>query len=430
MPKEEIRGLYFPYANIESAKTLKTAVLYFDKIGIIDPRACFSGESTRHRDLHYESNVYMDKINLLVKEGIIELVDPAKVVAKFGNEIMTGVIQDMHDPEFLALCKPFAKSAWVLASIKLPDDADKWLRNMLVNVPTLAREGSAMTEELREELWEYRCELAERDPYLYERMRMIERRRFGRPGRYDDEYESQLLRGIMFNEYRVVKLPFAVGESVMIGHALAVAADRGFTPFCDERIHLDVLKTKFRKLRNSKILKTILCEYRYLKDAKVDLLAQDVIAETVPNLEQVPLEAILKFREKKADVLENFRVEIGKLATEIKSNPWDSDFPKYVRDIVDSKVKPALKEVENEIRGCRDAFWAEATKTISKVSPLPIVGSMFAGFPPHIALGIGATLSGLTMILEQWAKIRKIQRNGWALLIDAGRLARRFYRWS
>jgi hypothetical protein len=48
----------------------------------------------------------------------------------------------------------------------------------------------------------------------------------------------------MFEEYRVVELPFAVGESVMIGHALAVAADKGFTPCCDERIHLDILKNK------------------------------------------------------------------------------------------------------------------------------------------------------------------------------------------
>lgn len=421
MPKDEISGLYFPYANIRSAKTLKTAVLYFDKIGVIDPLASFCGDSTRHRDLHDESRDYMDEINILVKEGIIELIDPTKVVAKFGNEIMTGVIQDMHDPEFLDLCKPFAKSAWVLASTKLPDDADKWLRNMLVNVPTLAREGSGLTEELRERRYEF----AERDPYLDERMRRIERRRFEerRPNRYDEEYESQLLRGMMFDEYRVVELPFAVGESVMIGHALAVAADRNFTPFCDERIHLDVLKTRFRKLGDIKVLKAVLYEYGYLKDAKVDMLAQDVIAETVPSLEQVPLETILQFREKKTDELENFRVEMRKLVTEIESNPWDSDFPKYISDIVDSKVKPALREVENEIRGCRDSFWADATKTIAKVGPLPIVGSVFAGVPPHVALGLGATLSGLTLILERWAKMRKIKRNGWAFLLDARRLA-------
>ncbi len=113
------------------------------------------------------------------------------------------------------------------------------------------------------------------------------------------------------------------------------------------------------------------------------------------------------------------------MITEIESNPWDSDFPKYVSDIVDSKVKPALKEVENEICGCRDAFWADATKTIAKVSPLPIVGSVFAGVPSHVALGLGATLSGLTLILERWAKMRKIKRNGWTFLLDAGRLAGR-----
>jgi hypothetical protein len=421
MPRyEKITGLYFPYASFRSAKTLKTAVLYFDKIAVIHPAASFSGQGHSSCALEYESRRYMDDVNLLVKEGFVDLIDPAKVIAKFGNEIMTGVVQDLHDSEFLDLCKPFAKSPWVLSSTKLPDEADKWLRNMLVNVPALARGGSTLSEEFRERRWEF----AERDPHLHERMRMIENRRFEerKRGRYDDEYESQLVRGMTFDEYRVVELPFAVGESVMIGHATALAADGGFTPFCDERIHLDVLKGRLRKLRNSNALKAILHEYGYLKNAKVHMLAQDVIAETVPSLEHVPLETILEFREKRTHELESFRVEMRKLIIGIESSPWDNDFPNYIADIVDSKVKPALREVQNEILACKDTFWADALKTVAKVSPLPIVGAVFSGIPAHIALGVGATLGGLTLILEHWAKIRKVKRNGWAFLLDAGQL--------
>ncbi len=425
MQKDEIRGLYFPYANIESAKTIKTAVLYFDRIGIINPYLSFCTKSISRRGLYRESHDYIDEMNLLVKENIIEWVDPVEVIGKFGHEIMTGVIQDINDPKFLDLCKSFVKSAWLLSSVKLPDDSDKWLRNVLVNIPTLAREGSTLTEEIRERL--YRYGFRETGPYFDERMHMRERGRFseGGPSRYDDEYESQLLRGKMFDKYRIVELPFAVGESIMIGHALAAAANSDLIPFCDERIHLDTLKTRFKKLCDSKAFKAVLYEYGYLKNVKMSMLAQDVITETVPSLEQVPLEIILRFREKKNAELKNFRVEMLKLVTEIESNPWDSDFPNYVSDIVDSRVKPALKEVENEIHGCRDAFWAKAIETFGKVTPIPFVGSVFAGVPTHVALGIGATLSGLTLILERWAKMRKIKRNGWGFLLDTGQLAGR-----
>jgi hypothetical protein len=168
MSRDEIKGLYFPYANIRSAKTLKTAVLYFDKIGVIDPRANFCGESDRHRNLHYESENYVDEIKMLVEEGIVDLIDSTEVIAKFGNEITMGVIQDLHDSNFLRVCEPFVHSSWVISSAKLPDDADKWLRNVLVNVPTLAqkvttfREGNVVKEQLKEELLRGGARLIER----------------------------------------------------------------------------------------------------------------------------------------------------------------------------------------------------------------------------------------------------------------------------
>lgn len=42
--KQKIQGLYFPYANIRTANALKTAVLYFDTISILHPRAAYCGQ--------------------------------------------------------------------------------------------------------------------------------------------------------------------------------------------------------------------------------------------------------------------------------------------------------------------------------------------------------------------------------------------------
>ncbi len=51
-----------------------------------------------------------------------------------------------------------------------------------------------------------------------------------------------------------------------------------------------------------------------------------------------------------------------------------------------------------------------------------MIGAIFAGIPPHIAVGVGGTIAMLGVVLEKWAAIRQVRRNGFALLFDAKRL--------
>ncbi len=63
-----------------------------------------------------------------------------------------------------------------------------------------------------------------REDYKYDNWAFRRHFEERRPTRYDDEYKSLLFREKMFDEHRIVELPFAVGESIMIGHTLAAAA--------------------------------------------------------------------------------------------------------------------------------------------------------------------------------------------------------------
>jgi len=419
MSRNELKGLYFPYANIRSIKALKTAVLYFDKIGVINPDGAFCDESRLYDHVDKYRRRYIRDTETLVREKVMEWVNPASVIAKYGREIMMGVVQDIHDEQYIKLCEPFVNSPWVLASTKLPDDADKWLRNMLVNVPTLARGGSLITNNTQEGYLRESPRFRE-GPYAPMPMREYER---GKRNRYAKEYESQTIRDGMFDEYRLVELPFHVGESIMIGHTLAAAAEGDFTPFCDEPIHFEVWRDKSQRYANNRAFKAVLREYGYLKDAKADLLAQEVISQMVPSLEDVPLDAILKFREKRHRELKGFREKMQMLVSEVEETPWDNDFSKRVRDIVDSQVKPALSKIEYELLNCKDAFWKDALEVIGRVGPLPVVASLFSGVPTHVAVALGGSLAGLTVVLDQWAKRKRIKRNGWAFLINSQRLA-------
>ena len=435
--KQMIQGLYFPYANIRTANALKTAAMYFDTISILHPRAAYCGRNVDPKQLYNDPREHREEMAILVKEGIINLVDPSDVIKKHGNDIMTGIIQDMYDKTFLKACSPHAHQPWILSSTKLPHDADRWLRNIIVNVPTLALDGSPISKKHRHRDLMRLAEMGQMGPYFEERMPRFREHHFEeirprkryyeekRPGRYDEEYESRLLREAVFEEDRVAELPFTVGESLMIGHAMAIAADGHLTPFCDEPVHLEAWKIKSANYANNKVVKAILQEYGYVKDTKADILAQEVLNELVPSLEAVPLDAILDFRKKRRKELEVFRQKMQSLLSEIEETPWDKRFAKRVRDIVDKEVKPSLQQIEYQLLNCKDAFWKDAVEKVSKVGPLPVVASLFTGVPTHVAVALGASLAGLTVILDQWAKRKKIKRNGWAFLIDCQRLSLR-----
>jgi len=53
--------------------------------------------------------------------------------------------------------------------------------------------------------------------------------------------------------------------------------------------------------------------------------------------------ATLEFRDSNKDALARFRIEMGRVVTEVEGNFWDEDFYRKIVDIIDSKVKPAMR---------------------------------------------------------------------------------------
>jgi hypothetical protein len=241
--------------------------------------------------------------------------------------------------------------------------------------------------------------------------------------RYRDEYSRRAEARRTYEEHRIVEVPFLAGESLMIRHALAVAARYCLVPFCDDRIHWDALRSRIESIQGNGAVKAVLSKYGYMKDVSTSLLAQIAISETVPSFENVPLETVIEFRDSRAEELERFRDEMRRLTAEMEAEPWDEDMHRHVQDAIDLKVKPALRAVEDEINNCKDKFWSSATQQIAKVGPLPMIGAMYAGVPPHVAVALGGAVAALGVILETWAAKRKVRRNGFALLLDAKRLS-------
>ncbi len=91
---------YYPYASFTNAQLplLKVAALWFDRLVILDP----VGASW---DTVGADHPARDAVRQLKDAGIVEIVTPATVLAKYERPIADAIRRDMADREFLDLCE-------------------------------------------------------------------------------------------------------------------------------------------------------------------------------------------------------------------------------------------------------------------------------------------------------------------------------------
>src|SRR5436309_1009280 len=91
---------YYPYASFTNVQVplLKVAALYFDRLYLLDP----VGASWATIGADYPAR---HAVKLLREAGILEVVTPATVLAKYAGPITDAIRRDMKDREFLELCE-------------------------------------------------------------------------------------------------------------------------------------------------------------------------------------------------------------------------------------------------------------------------------------------------------------------------------------
>ena len=123
---------YYPYASFTNAQLplLKVAALWFDKLVILDP----VGASW---DTIGADHSARDAVRQLKDAGILEIVTPATVLAKYERPIADAIRHDMADREFLDLCdaqsQATGKRRWTLSLAKVPQhlQTDQTMRHLM-----------------------------------------------------------------------------------------------------------------------------------------------------------------------------------------------------------------------------------------------------------------------------------------------------------
>src|SRR5689334_5923279 len=139
---------YYPYASFTNSQLplLKVSALWFDKLVILDP----VGASW---DTIGASDVARDAVRQLKDAGILEIVTPAAVLAKYERPVSDAIRRDMSDREFLDLCdahsRATGKRRWTLSLSKVPQDVqtDQTLRRLMGD---FAREVARNSGQYRE----------------------------------------------------------------------------------------------------------------------------------------------------------------------------------------------------------------------------------------------------------------------------------------
>jgi hypothetical protein len=202
---------YYPYASFTNAQLplLKVAALYFDKLVILDPvGASWHTIGADH--------VARDAVRLLKTAGILEIVTPATVLAKYEAPIAEAIRRDMGDREFLELCeaqsRASGKQRWTLSLAKVPQDVqtDQTMRHLMGDFARDVANKTAYAANDYIEHIEALSSLPGNDqpiPYgLVERAN--EYREYTKVGQAYDEYREGYDADV---EYRYADFPLALG---------------------------------------------------------------------------------------------------------------------------------------------------------------------------------------------------------------------------
>lgn len=420
---------YYPYASFTDAQIplLKVAALYFDKLIILDPVG--AGWNTIGAD--YPAR---EAVRQLKDAGILELVSPAAVLSRYETPMMTAIRHDMAYPAFLDLCEAHRMASnrerWTLSLSKVPEDlqADQRLRYLMGD---FARETAAKAAYAAEDYIEHIDAIS----YLPGNNRSIpsgalqraqDYRSYAETGEAYDEYREGYDKDV---EYRYADFPLALGEAIMMNHALfAGLLYAGATPITDDPFHSQALVLKLRQgLQDPAVLKA---QEERARMHKANRLAMAALADTqlqLPILDPaVPLDEVLSYRQKHADALQEAREKLGWMARRIEAEPWSADFAselehKTIPDLHDALIQ-AGKDRDSWLQSGRGKSMLKAVGVAvgTAAAVLTLVATPAAPVALAVAgLGLAsASLPGAEWLMDWRDGKKAVQENGLHYLLS------------
>jgi hypothetical protein len=423
---------YYPYASLtnEQLPLLKVAALYFDKLFILDP----VGASWGRIGADHFARVAVKE---LVGEGLLTIVTPAEVLENHEKAIGEAIRRDMQDREFLELCDAHSrttrKERWTLALAKVPKQTltDQAMRHLMGD---LARDAAHKAAYAIEDFVEHAQALASlpgNDVPVPDHLLELAatHRRYYKSGSTYDEYREGYDSDV---EYRYADFPLALGEAIMMNHALfAGLVHSSATPVTDNPFHSQALALKLRRAVAEPDVRQVIADRSRKPQAKAGPFAFEALTSSrfqLPILDpSVPLGAVLEYRKFNSDSLARVRHTLGRMARQVRSEPWSDEFAKELEAHAIPELTDQLEDTARKrdewLAAQRSKGWykgggilvgiASAILTLV-TAPVTPVAVTVAG----LALVGGATIPGLEWFSDWRSGKKSHEENGLHYLLE------------
>jgi hypothetical protein len=291
---------YYPYSTLKigQGRLLCVAALFFDHLYILDP--------LQARWEQIAPGVPTADLDSLAEAGILQRVDPAQVVEIYNADILQAIKDDLKDTEYRRRCNSRSKNGrWTVALAKLPGTpgANTLLTQFIKAAPAAAT-GS-------------------------------------KPKIFNENH----VEGVKY-QYCYINLPLAVGESIILNHALfGGLLHQEATPITDEEFHAELLGLKIKRVLKDTRFAERIGDRQHRQQHASRQAAFAALADLELGLIPVgmPIDEILRFREQHSNSLGEARARLAWMARVIKEDPWSEEFADHVyRDLV-PKLEAALR---------------------------------------------------------------------------------------
>jgi hypothetical protein len=423
---------YYPYASLTNAQLplLKVAALYFDKLVVLDP----VGASW--------DTVGADHFARLAVKGLqdaklLELVTPATILATHEKAIGEAIRRDMRDREFLELCEDHARATgkrrWTLALAKVPAQAlaDQAMRHLMGDLARDAAHKAAYAVEDYVEHVQALASLPGNEVEIPHRLLELAEthRRFYESGGVYDEFREGYDSNV---EYRYADFPLALGEAIMMNHALfAGLVHSSATPITDDPFHSRALKHKLRRAAEEPDVRDVIADRARRRQHKAVPFAAAALMDPQLRLKvldpSVPLEAVLEYRERNSDALAQCRETLGRMARRVRSEPWSDEFAAELESQaipeLSDQLEDAAKKLDEWVDSQRTKAWHKSAGillgTASAIltlvtAPITPAALTVAG----LAVASGALIPGMEWFSDWKAGKRTSEENGLHYLLQ------------
>lgn len=206
--------------------------------------------------------------------------------------------------------------------------------------------------------------------------------------------------------------------ALVVNHTLMTSHRYNLIPITPNTVFDELLQSKLRYLSTVQIGKQGEKTYLNHPEYKSGFSGFSLTICSLPDLELMSFEDVLELRFVLGEELHAFRDEMFTLAESIKASPWDAEFQGQVDYITEHRIKPAVRDLQRKLKYSRREVALRALQIGSTPTVLSILASIWAGMPAILVMAVAAGLITIDTALTYHFQREKIyQSNGLSLLL-------------